>query len=41
MEPKHIAYAVGGGIALIIVVAWIVEHNLEKALQQQPDPNGF
>lgn len=38
MEPKHIAYAVVGGIALIVILAWMVEHNLAKQIEQTSSP---
>lgn len=38
MEPKHIAWAVIGGIVLVGVVGWIVAHNVEKAVENAQQP---
>lgn len=38
LEPMYIVYAVAGGILLILLLGWIVERNLAKQVQQQPDP---
>lgn len=40
LEPKHLLIVVGGGIVLIALLGWIVEHNAKKALEnaQRNDP---